>query len=235
MELTIIVPVYNEANNLARLENELSKFIMEALVPTKVLFINDGSQDNSLEIIQSICRKHERFSHLSFDKNYGLSTALKAGFDNINTALTGYIDADLQTHPEDFNLLLKHIKSYDLITGNRAHRKDSFLKRITSTSANFFRRIFTGDGMEDTGCPLKIIKTEYAKKIPMFKGFHRFLPALVLLQNGTVKQIPVPHYPRIADTTSFGLLNRSIAIIDCFFFLWVKYRYINYTITTASN
>lgn len=230
MDLTVIVPIYNEADNLERLELELSKFIKMAIVPAKILLINDGSIDNSLKLIQSICQRHDDFSYLNFDKNYGLSTVLKAGFDAINTELIGYIDADLQTHPEDFNLLLKHINSYDLITGNRVHRKDSFFKRATSKSANFFRRLFTGDGMDDTGCPLKIIKTDYAKRIPMFKGFHRFLPALILLQNGTVKQIPIKHYPRIAGTTSFGLLNRSIAIIDCFFFLWVKYRYINYSI-----
>lgn len=230
MDLTIIVPIYNEADNLERLEKALSQFLKNALVPTKVLLINDGSNDNSEALIESICQKKEDFTYLSFNKNYGLSTALKAGFDNTNTTLVGYIDADLQTNPEDFNLLLKYIKEYDLITGNRTSRKDSIFKKTTSKVANFFRRLFTGDGMDDTGCPLKIIKTDYAKRIPMFKGFHRFLPALVLLQKGSVKQVPIKHYPRIAGTTSFGLLNRSIAIIDCFFFLWVKKRYINYSI-----
>ncbi len=235
-KLTIIVPVYNEADNLIRLEKELLEYLKIASIPTKVLLVNDGSSDNRQQLIDAICYRNAAFSYILFDKNNGLSAALKAGFDVVNTELTGYIDADLQTSPNDFNLLLEHINDNELVTGVRANRKDSFVKNMSSKIANGIRRAFTHDGMDDTGCPLKIIRTCYAKNIPMFKGLHRFLPAMVLLQNGRVKQIPVQHFPRIAGEAKYGLWNRLLGpLLDCFAYLWMKKKYINYSIERTSE
>ena len=198
---------------------------------TTILFINDGSTDNSQQIIEDICQKNIEFRFIHFKNNKGLSAALKAGFDNIDTPLLGYIDADLQTSPKDFNILLNHTEHYDLVTGIRTQRKDSLIKKISSKISNKIRTIFTNDGMEDSCCPLKIIKTDCAKKIPMFKGLHRFLPAMVLLQKGTVLQIPIQHFPRIAGKTKFGIRNRLLGpITDCFAYLWMKKKYINYEV-----
>ena len=230
-EFTIIVPVYNEAANLKRVEQELSNYIKIASKKTKILFVNDGSKDKSQELIEEICANNLDFTFIQFKENCGLSAAITAGFKNVDTELVGYIDSDLQTAPEDFNLLLKEIGAYDLVTGVRANRKDSFVKNMSSTIANGIRRSFTHDGMDDTGCPLKVIKTEYAKNIPMFKGLHRFLPAMILLQNGTIKQIPVQHFPRIAGEAKYGLWNRLLGpLMDCFAYLWMKKKYINYKI-----
>src|SRR5690554_934266 len=189
-EFTIIIPVYNEEDNLGRVEKEVGDYLSVCTKKAKVLFVNDGSNDNSQAQIEDICKRNEAFHYIKFAKNSGLSAAIKAGFDHTDTPLAGYIDSDLQTAPEDFNLLLPHIGAYDLVTGVRANRKDSFVKNASSLIANRIRRSFTHDGMDDTGCPLKVIKTECAKRIPMFNGLHRFLPAMVLLQNGTVVQIP---------------------------------------------
>ena len=231
LEFTIIVPVYNEELNLKRVEKELLSFIKIAKKKTTILFINDGSTDNSQQIIEDICQKNIEFRFIHFKGNKGLSTALKAGFDNIDTPLLGYIDADLQTSPKDFNILLNHTEHYDLVTGIRTQRKDSLIKKISSKISNKIRTIFTNDGMEDSCCPLKIIKTDCAKKIPMFKGLHRFLPAMVLLQKGTVLQIPIQHFPRIAGKTKFGIRNRLLGpITDCFAYLWMKKKYINYEV-----
>ncbi len=230
-ELTIIVPVFNEEKNIERLTDSLSKYINRARKTIKVLFINDGSSDGSLQLLKAVCSSNAHFEYIDFKQNAGLSAAIKAGFDHSNTPLTGYIDADLQTDPRDFDLLLEHIGEYDLVTGVRADRKDSFLKNTSSKIANAIRNAFTHDGMDDTGCPLKIIKTSYAKKIPLFDGLHRFLPAMVLLQKGRIKQVPVRHYERIAGKSNFGLSNRLISpLIDCFAYLWMKSRYINYEI-----
>ena len=230
-KFTIIVPVYNEEDNLERVEKELLAYSKIATVPTCILFVNDGSKDKSQELIESICQKNSNFNYISFAENRGLSAAIKAGFDYTETELVGYIDSDLQTAPEDFNLLLEHIGDYDLVTGVRANRKDSFVKNMSSTIANGIRRAFTHDGMDDTGCPLKVIKTDYAKRIPMFKGLHRFLPAMILLQNGTIIQIPVQHFPRIAGEAKFGLWNRLLGpLSDCFAYLWMKRKYINYNV-----
>ena len=232
-ECTIIVPVYNEEDNLNRVEKELLAYSNIAIKKTAVLFVNDGSLDASLTIIKTICDRNEAFGYISFKNNKGLSAAIKAGFDHVSTDLVGYIDSDLQTSPEDFNKLLEHIDTYDLVTGVRADRKDNFVKNMSSTIANSIRRGFTHDGMDDTGCPLKVLKTQYAKRIPMFKGLHRFLPAMILLQEGTVIQIPVRHFPRVAGIAKFGVWNRLLGpLLDCFAYLWMKKKYINYTIAS---
>ncbi len=230
-EFTIIVPVYNEEENLERVEKELLAYTGIATKKTAILFVNDGSKDKSQELIETICGRNTNFQFITFKENRGLSAAIKAGFDHVETPLLGYIDSDLQTAPEDFNLLLEHIDAYELVTGVRANRKDSFVKNMSSKIANGIRRAFTHDGMDDTGCPLKVIKTDAAKKIPMFKGLHRFLPAMILLQNGKVLQVPVQHFPRIAGTAKFGLWNRLLGpLMDCFAYLWMKKKYINYEI-----
>ena len=232
-DFTIIVPVYNEEDNLNRVEKELLAYTNMAIKKTVILFVNDGSTDKSQAMIESICAKNEAFGYISFKKNKGLSAAIKAGFDHVSTDLVGYIDSDLQTSPEDFNKLLEHIDTYDLVTGVRADRKDNFVKNMSSTIANSIRRGFTHDGMDDTGCPLKVLKTPYAKRIPMFKGLHRFLPAMILLQEGKVLQIPVRHFPRVAGTAKFGVWNRLLGpLMDCFAYLWMKKKYINYTIAS---
>ena len=235
-KFTIIVPVYNEEDNLERVEKELLAYTKIATLPTAVLFVNDGSKDKSQVLIDDICNRNENFDYILFEENRGLSAAIKAGFDTIETEFVGYIDSDLQTAPEDFNLLLEHITEYDLVTGVRANRKDSVVKNMSSTIANGIRRTFTHDGMDDTGCPLKVIKTEYAKRIPMFKGLHRFLPAMILLQKGKIIQIPVQHFPRIAGEAKFGLWNRLLGpLLDCFAYLWMKKKYINYTISRSEE
>ncbi len=231
LEFTIIVPVYNEELNLERVEKELKSYIKIAKKETAIVFINDGSTDNSQQFIEDICQRNKKFSFINFKENKGLSAALKAGFDIVETPLLGYIDSDLQTSPKDFNILLDHIEKYDLVTGIRSQRKDSFIKNVSSKISNNIRTLFTHDGMEDTCCPLKVIKTEYAKNIPMFKGLHRFLPAMILLQKGTILQVPIQHFPRIAGETKFGIRNRLLGpITDCFAYLWMKKKYINYEV-----
>jgi len=235
IKLTIIIPIYNETENINRVEEECLKFFQISKVSSSVLFINDGSTDDSQSKIEAICSRHKNFNFIEFDKNYGLSTALKAGFDYVDTELVGYMDADLQTHPEDFNLLLDYTEDYILVTGHRHNRNDSFIKKKVSKIANFIRRIFTKDGIQDTGCPLKIIHTDNAKQIPMFRGLHRFLPAMIQLQNGNVKEVPVRHFPRINGSSKFGIKNRIFSpLLDCFAYLWIKKRIINYSIKNKS-
>lgn len=235
-QLTIVIPVYNEEDNLLRVEEEFLAYFKIASVASQVLFVNDGSQDNSQALIEDICERSQQFGYVSFTKNTGLSAAIKAGIDHTHTPLVGYIDADLQTTPEDFNKLLSEIADCALVTGMRSDRKDSFVKNMSSSIANGIRRSFTKDGMEDTGCPLKIIKTDYAKRIPMFRGLHRFLPAMILLQNGKIKQVPVRHFPRIAGKAKFGVWNRLIGpLMDCFAYLWMKRKYINYQVEKSSR
>lgn len=230
-KLTIIVPVYNEEDNVDALEKRLSTYLPHALMKACVLFVNDGSKDRSLTLIKESCQRNGDFYYISLGKNSGLSAAMKAGIDVAESEYVGYIDADLQTDPEDFNLLLQHIEGHALAMGIRAKRKDTIFKKLQSKIANGFRRMMTNDGVQDTGCPLKVIRTDYAKRIPFFTGLHRFLPAMILLQEGTFVQVPVRHYPRVAGVSKYHLWNRLISpFVDCFAYRWMRKRYINYTV-----
>ena len=234
-DFTIIVPVYNEEGNMSRLEEALSAFKAQAKVKTCILFVNDGSTDGSGQLMREVCDRQSDFFYIEFVRNCGLSAAMKAGIDYACSKWVGYIDADLQTTPEDFNLLLEYASDYELVMGIRTGRKDSFVKNMSSKIANGFRRMMTHDGVQDTGCPLKVLHTDYAKRIPFFTGMHRFLPALIQLQEGRVKQIPVRHFPRVAGKSKYHLANRLIGPFkDCFAYRWMRKRYINYRVG-ASN
>lgn len=230
-QLTVIVPVFNEEGNILRLEKELGEFLQTAKMSSCVLFVNDGSKDDSERLIQEVCGRNKDFFFLNLARNGGLSAAMKAGIDNADSKWVGYIDADLQTTPQDFNKLLEFVGDYEMVMGIRTGRKDSFVKNMSSRIANGFRRMMTHDGVEDTGCPLKVLRADYAKRIPFFTGMHRFLPALIQLQYGRVKQIPVRHFPRIAGKSKYNLVNRLVGPFkDCFAYRWMRKRYINYEV-----
>ncbi|MEG1554720.1 MAG: glycosyltransferase [Rikenellaceae bacterium] len=230
-EFTIVVPLYNEEDNIERLKNELSSFLPTSFFSTCVLFVDDGSTDNSLQKVKEACSMTPNFYYISFAKNRGLSAAIKAGIDIVQSKYIGYIDADLQTTPKDFNLLLPHLKDYKMAIGIRMNRKDTFIKKLSSKIANNFRRYMTKDDAIDTGCPLKVLHTEYARRMPFFTGMHRFMPALLLLEGESTKQVVVSHFPRIAGVAKYNLRNRLISpLVDCFGYRWMKKRYIRYTI-----
>lgn len=233
--LTILVPVYNEQEGLPALEERLAAYLTQCPVRACVLLINDGSTDGSAARILEACTRHTDFFYLEFARNKGLSAALKAGFDFAESELCGYIDADLQTAPEDFDLLLPWIGEYELVTGIRTGRKDNIWKRLQSRIANGWRRLFTRDGVSDTGCPLKLIRTGMARRLPLFDGMHRFLPALVQMEGGKVKQVPVRHFPRTAGKSKYHLWNRLWRpFVDCFAFRWMKSRHISYLVSQTN-
>lgn len=230
-KITVVVPVFNESGNIERLANIFLDYFKQSKTKSKLLFIDDGSTDDSFTKIEAICQNHRDFYYLKFKTNCGLSAAIKAGIDHINTPLIGYIDADLQTSPYDFDKLLADIGNYSAVIGFRGKRKDTFSKNIQSRIANSIRRALINDGIIDTGCPLKIIHTEVAKKLPFFDGMHRFIPALIKLQGGTVKQVEVQHFERFAGKSKFNIFNRAIKPLqDALAYRWMRSRYINYIV-----
>ena len=143
-----------------------------------------------------------------------------------------YIDADLQTAPEELDLLIPHLEEYELVTGVRANRKDTGFKKVQSRIANGFRRMMIKDGARDTGCPLKVMHTDMARSLPFFKGMHRFFPALVQLKGGRVKQVNVSHFPRVAGVSKFNLWNRLLSpFMDCLVVRWMQKRHIAYKVS----
>jgi dolichol-phosphate mannosyltransferase len=232
--LTICVPVYNEESCLEQFCKIMDAFLEQCPVPVSVLFVNDGSSDGSLEEIKRLCQGKKAYGFLSLDRRYGLSTVIKAGIDHTETPYMGYIDSDLQTSPVDFLSFFQFFPEYQMVTGIRRNRSDSFIKNMSSRIANHIRRRLIQDGIEDTGCPLKIMDTRMARRIPFFDGMHRFLPALFQMCGGKVKQIPVKHFKRYAGTSKYGLFNRVLnPLIDTFAFRWMKSRYIRYVIAES--
>jgi dolichol-phosphate mannosyltransferase len=236
-ELTIIIPVFNEEESLPSFFCELDNFVEATPMVARALFINDGSTDGSLKILLEQCRERQTFcTVLTLDDNYGLSTAIKAGIDHCTTSLIGYIDADLQTHPTDFLAYLSFFPEYDMVNGIRQNRQDQLIKKLSSKIANAYRRLMIDDKILDTCCPLKIIKTSFAQQMPFFIGMHRFIPALVQLQGGQVKQLPIAHYPRHAGTSKYHLWNRLVGpFFDTLAFRWIRSRYIRYGVASQNS
>jgi dolichol-phosphate mannosyltransferase len=235
-QLTVIVPVYNEEESLPAFFRAIEDFLTKSPLPSRVLYVDDGSSDRSPTLLAQHCAETDNCQTITFTDNQGLSSALKAGFDHCRTSLVGYIDADLQTRPEDFLLYLDYFPEYDMVNGIRRKRQDRLSKRLASRAANAYRRLMINDGIEDTCCPLKIIKTSLVQVMPFFTGMHRFLPALVQLQGGRVKQVPIAHYPRVAGTSKYHIRNRLVGpFFDTLAFRWMRSRTIRYTLVDRSR
>lgn len=226
--LTVVVPVFNEEESLPRLTAALEQYRQHASVSLCVLLVNDCSSDRSLQLIEQACAGHEHFYFISLQQRSGLTGALKAGFAQVRSPWAGYIDADLQTFPEDFELLLPHVGEASLICGIRAKRQDSRSKKLQSYLANKIRNAVTHDGFTDTNCPLKIIKTELAAQLPLFSGMHRFLPALTVLYGHKALAVPVRHQPRLQGKSKFNFFNRAFAgAADLLAFVWMRRRFVD--------
>ncbi|MBU3843453.1 MAG: glycosyltransferase family 2 protein [Candidatus Anaerobiospirillum pullicola] len=234
-DLTVVVPVYNEQESLPSLFSALQQYAQKSSMRVCFLCVNDGSADRSLELIEQQVAHHEHFYYISLERRTGLTGALKAGFHCATTPWVGYIDADLQTFPEDFELLWQKHEEGDLICGIRAKRHDSWSKKIQSRLANKIRNAITHDGFSDNNCPLKIMRTSLAQSLPLFSGMHRFLPALTLLQEKKVVAIAVRHQERKHGTSKFNFFNRAFAgAYDLLAFVWMRRRYIA-PVVTANN
>jgi len=236
-KVTIIVPVFNEEESLPRVKAEADKLLQSSPVGIRFLFVDDKSGDGSLDLMKRFAQEDpSHFSYISLKKNSGLSTAMKAGIDCVETPYAGYIDSDLQTSPQDFLVFFEFMEQYTMINGIRQKRSDTIVKKMSSKIANGFRRVMINDGIEDTCCPLKIMETKTARTIPFFKGMHRFIPALVQLQGGTVRQVPVQHFPRMEGTAKYHLWNRLVGpFMDTLAFVWMRKRNIRYEIRESSD
>ena len=224
--VSVIVPVFNEEENISILQSEL-RAALDGL-DYEIVFVDDGSVDCTVERIETA----PNVLLIRFEKNTGQSAALYAGLQAARGANAVLIDGDLQNDPADIPRLLAEIaRGADLVCGYRINRQDTLVKRLTSRIANAVRSRFTKDGVRDTGCTLKAIRRECISALVPFKGMHRFIPALIKGAGYRLVEIPVNHRPRRFGQSKYGLGNRALrATIDMFGVRWLLSRRLNYKI-----
>ncbi|MFV0421735.1 glycosyltransferase family 2 protein [Oleidesulfovibrio sp.] len=229
---SIVVPVFNEEDNLPVLYDEIHRAAVAAGKEWEVIFVDDGSKDRSLEVIKELAQKSSHVRFVALDKNSGQSAAFSAGFDAANGEVIITMDADLQNDPGDIpNMLREFERGFDMVIGWRAKRKDTFAKRIASKVGNSIRNWLSQETVRDTGCSLKVMRSSMAKQIPMFTGMHRFLPTLMKCQGATVSEVKVNHRPRLHGTSKYGIWDRArTTFFDLLAIRWMKKRYICYGI-----
>jgi len=232
MNISVIIPVYNEEENIPLLYEELIQVLENIGSDYEVIFVDDGSTDSSLEILKEIKERNPRVKILSLERNTGLSSALKAGIDKASGEVIITMDGDLQNDPRDIPKLLNYIqKGYDVASGWRRYRKDPFLKRVSSIIANYIRNKLTSENINDSSCMLKVYKSEYLKKIKFYRGWHRFLPTLLKMEGARVIEVEVTHRPRTHGQSKYGIKNRLIKpFIDTLVVAWLKNNRISYKI-----
>ena len=225
-EISVIVPVYNEEENVPILQAEL-KAALRA-IDHELIFVDDGSADHTVERIET----DPNVRVIRFEKNAGQSAAMYAGLQAAHGAILVLIDGDLQNDPADIPKLVSEIsKGADLVCGYRALRRDTRVKRLTSRIANAVRSRYTKDGVRDTGCTLKAMRRECVGALVPFKGMHRFIPALIKDAGYQLVEIPVNHRPRRFGQTKYGLGNRAVrATMDMFGVRWLLSRRLKYKI-----
>ena len=209
MEYSVIIPVFNEEKSLTSLQKELHETMEKTSCEYEIIYVNDGSRDSSLEVLQKLREDYPKIRIVSFEENRGQSAALFSGFKASRGKWIFTMDADCQNPPEDFLKLLEFKDDFDFITGIRKNRKDDALRRISSSVARFFRWLVLRDSTKDTGCSLRIFKREIIDSITYFKNFHRFFTFLVRAKGFSVKESSVTHRRRLFGKSKYGILKRT--------------------------
>lgn len=214
-KLSVIIPLFNEEESLNPLTNEIRKALKPINISYEIIFIDDGSTDNSLKLIKEICRTDKRFKFFSFRKNYGKSAAIQIGFKNATGDAIVTMDADLQDDPNEVpNLIKKLEEGYDLVSGWKKVRHDPFIKKISSRFFNFVTRIISGIEIHDFNCGLKAYRKEVTENIKVYGELHRYVPLLADWQGFKVTELPVKHHPRRYGVTKFGISRFFKGFID---------------------
>jgi len=231
--LSVVVPVYNEEANLRPLMEQIRAALSPLGREWEAVFVDDGSTDQSLAVLRELADADPRVRYLAFVANRGQSAAFVAGFAAARNDLVVTMDADLQNDPADIPALLGLFEreGLDMACGLRAKRRDTFIKRISSKIGNAVRTRLTGKTVTDTGCSLKIMRADMARRMPPFKGMHRFFPNLMLWQGARVAEMPVNHRPRNAGVSKYGTLDRAVqGGMDLLGVRWLRSRFIAYQI-----
>ena len=231
VKITVVVPVYNEEENLPLLIPKLAEVLERIGLPYEIIFVNDGSSDGSRDILKRMVSQFPFLHIIRFKENRGLSTALYAGMKEARGIIIVTLDSDLQNDPDDIPKLLGYLDRYDMATGWRQKREDPWLKKISSKIANSIRNRLSGEDIKDSACTLRVFKKECIRDIKVFNGMHRFLSTLVRMEGYRVIEVPVSHYPRRFGKSKYNIRNRMWrSFIDLLAVRWMKRRRIHYEI-----
>jgi glycosyltransferase involved in cell wall biosynthesis len=213
--LSIVIPLFNEAESLPELYGKLGRMLNRLRVRTEIIFVDDGSTDNSFKTLRRLQLRDRRVRVIQFRRNYGKSAALAAGFSRAQGRHIVTLDADLQDDPDEIPQLLRELdKGYDLISGWKKRRHDKFTKRLASKIFNAVTSSLTGLRLHDINCGLKAYRREVTDSISVYGQLHRYLPVLAFKEGFHVGEIEVQHHPRKYGRSKFGLSRYTNGFFD---------------------
>lgn len=237
--ISVVVPCYNEQDNLVPLVSTLSEVLAPLNVPYEIVITDDCSQDNSWEILKKLAAENPRVCVQRFEKNAGQSAALWAGIKAARGQFIATLDADMQNDPRDLPKFYAAMNTADCVCGNRKAKRaegDNFIRQISSKIANGVRNWITRENVSDSGCCYRMFKRECAADLKFFKGMHRFLPTLFKIEGFTVAEIPVNHQHRLAGVSKYGVWNRVFASsYDLFAVRWMQKRMFRFKVGERIN
>jgi glycosyltransferase involved in cell wall biosynthesis len=212
MTVSIVIPLYNEEENVEVLHDRLSE-TMVTLGDYEIVYVDDGSTDRTLSMLEDIQKKDEHVVVLSLRRNFGQTAAFAAGFDFARGEVVVTMDGDLQNDPKDIPRLLELTKEYDLVSGWRKKRQDTFItRRLPSVIANWLISKVTGVGLHDYGCSLKAYRRDVVKNLKLYGEMHRFIPAVASWYGVRIAEIETTHHPRLRGKSKYGM-SRTIKVL----------------------
>lgn len=237
IDVSIVIPVKNEEDNIEVLAREVSASMEQQPWTWECLWVDDGSTDRTLSILEKVAGADPHHRFISFERNSGQSAAFRAGFTESRGAILATIDGDGQNDPSDIPRLVAIVQSGEMAMANgyRARRQDDLARKLASRIANGFRNFVTGRTVRDVGCSTRAFRRECVDRLPNFKGMHRFLPTLVAMQGFTLGELPVNHRPRLRGASKYTINNRLwVGLLDTLGILWLRKRAFHYTIARRS-
>ena len=216
MDLSIVVPIYNEIANLPILYERITAAISDKEIDYELILIDDGSSDGSWELMKKLALEDRNCKVIRFRRNFGQTAAMAAGFDAASGRVVVPMDGDLQNDPADIPKLLNKIdEGYDVVSGWRKNRQDTLIRRrLPSLLANGIISRMTGVHLHDYGCTLKAYRREVLDGINLYGEMHRFVPALASQIGARVAEIPVHHHPRMHGASKYGISRTMRVVLD---------------------
>lgn len=216
MDISIVVPIYNEQDNVIALYTAITRAMTEINCRYELLMVDDGSSDGSYALLAQLAKEDSCLKLIRFRRNFGQTAAMAAGFDAASGSIIIPMDGDLQNDPADIPRLVDKInEGYDVVSGWRRDRKDTFITRkIPSLLANALISRLTGVHLHDYGCTLKAYRREVLDGINLYGEMHRFVPALASQVGAKVTELPVNHFPRLHGVSKYGISRTLRVILD---------------------